>query len=216
MKKVILTGATGMVGGIVLRECLASSEIATVISFSRKPTGISHPKLQEVIHGDFLNYAGLESHFAHVDIAQFCIGVYTGQVPDPEFKRITVDMTQAFADMVKVHSPQAVFCFLSGAGADPKEKSRMAFARYKGIAENYLIAQRFKGLFIFRPAYIYPVEKRAEPNITYRISRWLYPAMKSVFPKSVITSEVLASRMVKAGLSGAEKTILENQDIKQI
>ncbi len=216
MKKVIITGATGMVGGIILRECLDSSDIETVISLSRKPTGISHPKLQEVIHADFLDYTGLESHFKEVDIAHFCIGVYTGQVPDAKFKEITVDVTAAFAEMLFSNSPQATFCFLSGAGADPQEKSRMSFARYKGMAENHLIKRGFGRLFIFRPAYIYPVQKRKEPNITYRISRWLYPVLKSVMSTSVIPSETLGKAMFQAGITGAATTVLENEAIKNI
>jgi len=105
---------------------------------------------------------------------------------------------------------------LSGAGADPQEKSRVAFARYKGMAENYLIAKDFKGLNIFRPAYIYPVEKRVEPNLMYRVSRRLYPLLKNVMPGSVITSEELGKAMFKAGIEGANHGILENTEIKKL
>lgn len=205
-----------MVGGIVLRECLASSEIAKVVSFSRKSTGVKHPKLEEIIHTNFLNFQGKEHHFQHVDAAYFCIGVYTGQVPDEMFKTITVDFVKTFARVLKAQSPQTSFCLLSGQGADQTEKSGTSFARYKGMAENYLIAKDFGSLYIFRPAYIYPVEKREEPNLMYRVSRRLYPLLKNVFPSTVITSEQLAKGIFKAGLHGASKTILENEDIKKV
>jgi uncharacterized protein YbjT (DUF2867 family) len=216
MKKVILTGASGMIGGIVLRSCLESKEIETVTSIARKPSGLKHSKLVEIIHKDFTNYNDLDDVFKNQDAAYFCIGVYTGQVPDAQFKTITVDFTKVFADKLKQHSPDATFCFLSGQGADQKEKSRVAFAKYKGMAENYLIQKNFGQLYIFRPAYIYPVQKREEPNFSYRLFRRLYPLMKSLYPKGLITSEQLGQAMFKAGIIGTTKVVLENQDIKEI
>ena len=174
-----------MVGGIILKASLASSDIQEIRVITRRPLSIDHPKLKQVIHSDFSSYAGLEQHFQNIDIAFFCIGVYTGQVPDAEFKKITVDYSNAFGDAVKKNSTNATLCLLSGQGADPKEKSRVAFARYKGIAENYLKSLDFKALYIFRPGYIYPVEKRTEPNFTYRLSRRLYPLMKKVYAKGL-------------------------------
>lgn len=216
MKRVIMTGATGMIGGIILRECINSSEIESIKSIVRKPSGITHPKLTEVVHTDFVDYSNVEDYFKDIDIAYFCIGVYTGQFPDEQFKIITVDYTKAFADALKKHSSNAVFCFLSGEGADLKEKSRMSFARYKGMAENYLMSKRFKQFYTFRPSYIYPVEKRVEPNFSYRLMRRLYPLMKAIAPSAVITSEQLGTAMFRAGINGAPKTILENEDIKKI
>ena len=216
MKKALITGATGMIGSIVLRECVQSNQIKKVISITRRSSGAAHPKVEEVIHNDFSDYTPVEKYFEHVDAAYFCIGVYTGQVNDVDFKKITVDFAKTFANTLKQHSPNAVLSFLSGAGADRKEKSRMAFAKYKGIAENYLITKDLGGLYIFRPAYIYPVEKREEPNIAYRFYRRLYPLMKNLLPSSTITSEQLGKAMFLAALNGTEKTILENEDIKAI
>lgn len=216
MKKVMLTGASGMVGGIILQQCLADPEIEKITSIVRKASGLHHAKLEEIIHSDFSDYRDIEHHFKNQDVAYFCIGVYTGQVPDQDFKRITVDFTKAFADVLKANSPQVTFCFLSGQGADQKEKSRVSFARYKGMAENYLISKKFNGLHIFRPAYIYPVKKRKEPNFSYRLFRWLYPLVKSINSKWVITSEQLAQSMFRAGISGTDKVILENEDIKRV
>ncbi len=216
MKKIIITGASGMVGGIILREALNSSKIEKVTSIVRNSSGQKHAKLQEIIHDDFNEYSKLVDHFKNIDAAYFCIGVYTGQVPDDKFKIITVDFAKAFGDTVKQNSPRAILCFLSGQGADLKEKSRMSFARYKGMAENYLMSLDLGGLHIFRPGYIYPVEKREEPNLAYRIYRRLYPILNKIMPSTAITSEQLAKSMLKAGLNGTEKTILENEDIKKV
>lgn len=215
-KTILITGASGMTGGLVLQECLNSPEISKVISIGRKSLGIQHNKLIEVIHHNFLDYSEIEKHFKNIDVAYYCIGVYTGAVPRDEFRTITVDYTKAFADMLKSKSPDVTFCFLSGAGADQKEKSRMMFAMDKGVAENFLIAQHFKQLYIFRPAYIYPVTPRKEPNFTYSVSRKLYPLLKTLMPNSVIRSTNLARAIFVTGLEGHSKTILENKDIKQI
>jgi uncharacterized protein YbjT (DUF2867 family) len=213
LKKVIITGASGMVGGIILAHCLESKEIGEVRLFVRKPTGKTHPKIREVVVSDFKDYTGMEDAFKDVTAAYFCIGVYTGAVPDAQFREITVDYTKAFADSLKQQSPGAVVCFLSGAGADPKEKSKTSFARYKGMAENYLIGKDFGGLFIFRPAYIYPVEKRKEPNFSYRLFRALYPVLGALGESLSIKSTELGAAMYHAGLQAPEKTILENKDI---
>ena len=205
-----------MVGGIVLRECLNSAEIGKITSMVRRPSGVNHPKLEEVIHPDFMSYEGAESHFENIDAAYFCIGAYSGAVPDDKFKQITVDFTTVFADALKQKSPKATFCLLSGQGADQAEKSRVPFAKYKGMAENYLIKQGFGNLYIFRPAYIYPVEQREEPNLMYRVSRKLYPFLKNILPSMLITSEQLGQAIFKAGIQGAEKMVLENQDIKKV
>lgn len=216
MQTVIIAGASGMVGNIIQRECLDSEMVSEVTSIVRRASGMKHPKLKEIVHQDFLDFSEIREHFAKKDVAYFCIGAYTGTVPDDKFKIITVDMAQSFANTVMEGNADITFCLLSGAGADPKEKSRVAFARYKGMAENYLIAKQFKNLNIFRPGYIYPVEKRAEPNLMYRVSRRLYPLLKNLMPGSAITSEELGKAMFKSGIEGANHGILENTEIKKL
>ena len=213
MKSVLICGSSGMIGGLVLKQCLASAEIDKVTSIVRRASGLNDPKLNEVIHDNFLDYSAIDSHFSDQDIIFYCIGVYTGQVRDEQFKKITVDFTKAFADTLKQQSPQATFCFLSGSGADQSVKSRISFARYKGMAENYLIEREFPQLFIFRPAYIYPVEKRKEPNLSYTVFRYLYSLFKLLGKKYSVKSTELAKAMFIAGTKGAEQTILENEDI---
>lgn len=211
--KVLLTGATGMIGGLVLKSCLESKEITEVVSLSRRSVEINHNKLTEVIHKDFTNFDGLENYFKDVDIVHFCLGAYTGQVKDALFKEITVDIPRAFAEMLKQHSPSCSYCLLSGAGADPSEKSRISFARYKGMAENHLLSCNFPSTTIFRPGYIYPVENRIEPNFSYRIFRILYPILKLFGQNTSIKSTQLAQAMFKAGMDKMENRILENKEI---
>ena len=213
MKNVIITGATGMVGGLILENCLLSDEISTVTILARKTTGKKHTKLKEVIHNDFTDYTIVQQAFHNIDIAFFCIGAYTGKVPDELFKKITVDIPVAFAKTLKANSPHASLCFLSGAGADRTEKSKLAFARYKGMAENQLSALGLGGFYSFRPAYIYPVTPREEPSWVYRLTRALYPLIKLMGENSSIKSTELASSMLRVGLQGAESEVLENRDI---
>lgn len=216
MKNVILTGATGMTGSLVLDHCLQSSDVSKVTTLVRRPTGIEHEKLIEVLHTNFLDFSAIKGHFDSQDVAYYCLGVYTGAVDKEEFRKITVDYTEAFADTLHSHSPGATVCFLSGQGADQTGKSRIMFARDKGIAENYLLNLKFKATHIFRPAYIYPSTPRKEPNFSYRLMRFLYPVVKVLYPNGVITSEDLARAIFHTGLHGTKMTILENSDIKAI
>lgn len=215
MKNVIITGATGMIGNLVLQYCLASDQVGKVTVLSRRTSGVTHDKLTEVLHNDFADLTPVLSHFVDQDVAYFCLGVYTGAVPDAVFKTITVDYPNRFVDALKAANPQATFCLLSGSGADPEEKSRISFARYKGMAENYLLAADFASTHIFRPAYIYPVTPRNEPNFTYRLSRRLYPLIKLFGRNASITSEQLAQAVFSLGLIGKGTQILENKDILQ-
>ncbi len=217
MKRVLITGTNGMIGRLILELCLQRTDVATVTSITRKPLGIVHPKLREVIHSDFRDLSTIRDHFSNQDLCFYCIGVYTGTVPREEFRKITVDYTRVFAETLKQMSPEVVFCFLSGQGADRTEKSKLMFAQDKGIAENLLERLAFKQLSIFRPGYIYPVNPRKEPNFFYRLSRILYkPFLSKVYPNIGLTSVQLANAMVKIGLEGATQQVYENREIRQI
>ena len=205
-----------MVGSSVLKACLESEKIGSVISLLRRPSGITHPKLKEVIIENFLDYSGQEELFEHIDIAHFCLAVYAGKVSKAEYRIITVDFARAFAEMLKSQSPDATFSLFGAAGADSSEKSRMMFARDKGAAENAILEQGFPAAYIFRPGYIYPVHKRKEPSLVYRFSRRLYPLLKVLIPNGVVTSKHLGRAMVKTGLYGGDRVIFENRDIRSI
>ena len=201
-----------MIGNLVLTHCLNADKITEVRSLVRKPTGLTHKKLIEIVIENFEDFSTHEDLFKDVSAAFFCLGVYTGQVPDDLFKKITVNFAVEFAQTLKKNSPQATLCLLSGAGADRTEQSKTSFARYKGMAENQ-IAEMDLRFHSFRPAYIYPVEPRKEPNIAYKIIKALYPIFKLSGDKYSIQSTDLANAMFNVGLNGAAEQILENQDI---
>ena len=210
----VIVGASGMVGGYALRYSLDNPAIGVVTVIGRKKLGISHPKVKEVLHQDFTDCSALAQPLTGQDAAIFCLGVYTGAVPAPEFRKITVDYTIEFARILRASSPAAAFSFLSGMGADQTGRSRVPFARYKGEAEKALLAAGFHRLYIFRPAYIYPVEPRKEPNFSYRLLRAIYPVFRRLFPNQVIPADDLARAMVDAAVSGKrerESVVLENR-----
>jgi uncharacterized protein YbjT (DUF2867 family) len=214
--RLVIVGATGMVGGYALRYALDHPTVARVTAIGRRKLGIAHPKLDEVLHQDFADCSALAGALSDQDGAVFCLGTYTGAVPDAELRKITVDYTVEFARVLRDSSPNAAFSFLSGNGADPTGRSRMAFARYKGQAENALLAVGFPRSYIFRPAYIYPVEPRKEPNFSYRLLRAIYPAFLVIFPNLVISADDLGRAMVdvimRQGDGGG--LVFENRDIR--
>jgi len=215
-KRLVVVGATGMVGGYALRYALQNATVGSVTAIGRRKLGIAHPKLQEVLHRDFTDCSSLSQALSVQDAAIFCLGAYTGAVSDAELRRITVDYTIEFARVLRGSSPNAAFSFLSGSGADPTGRSRIAFARYKGEAENALIAAGFPSVYVFRPAYIYPVEPRKEPNLTYRLLRAIYPAFQLLFPNQVIRADDLARAMVGVAVQGTDRggKVFENREIR--
>ena len=218
-KRLVIVGATGMVGGYALRYALENPAVKSVTSIGRKALGISHPKLAEVLHRDFADCSPLADTLVGQDAAVFCLGAYTGSVPDAELHTITANYPIEFARVLRASSPGAALSFLSGAGADPTGRSRMPFARYKGEAENALLAAGFPHVYIFRPAYIYPVEPRKEPNFSYRLLRGVYPLFRLLFPNQVIRADDLARAMVDAavrGTGGRQGPVFENRDVRAL
>src|SRR5690349_13301931 len=216
-KSLVIVGATGMVGGYALRYALDNSEVKCVTSIGRKKLGISHPKLEQVLHQNFADCSPLANVLSNQDAVVYCLGTYTGSVSDEQLRVITADYTIEFARVFRDRSPDAAFSFLSGSGADPAGRSRLAFARYKGQAEKALLAAGFPRVYLFRPAYIYPVEPRKEPNLGYRVLRGIYPAFRVLFPNQVIRADELARAMVDLAVRGTDERggrVLENRDIR--
>jgi uncharacterized protein YbjT (DUF2867 family) len=216
-KRLVIVGATGMVGGYALRYALEDPAVEAVTAIGRKKLGISHPRLKEVLHPDFADCSALAAPLTGQDAAVFCLGTYTGMVTEAQLRTITVDYTVEFARVLRGSSPDAAFSFLSGSGADPTGQSRLPYARYKGEAEKSLLAAGFPHVYIFRPAYIYPVEPRKEPNFSYRLLRGIYPAFRVLFPNQVIRADDLGRVMVDAVVQGTpprDGPVLENRDIR--
>ena len=215
--RLAIVGATGMVGGYALRYALEHPAVSHVTAIGRRKLGIAHPKLEEVVHRDFADCSALAEPLSGQDAAVYCIGAYTGAVPDAVLRKITVDYTIEFARVLRGSSPDSAFSFLSGGGADPTGQSRIAYARFKGQAEQALLAVGFPCVYIFRPAYIYPVEPRKEPNFGYRLLRGIYPVFRVLFPNQVIRADDLARAMVDVTVRGRGEhggVVLENRDIR--
>jgi uncharacterized protein YbjT (DUF2867 family) len=216
-KRVVIVGASGMVGGYALRYALDNAAIERLTSIGRKKLGISHPKLKEVVHQNFADCSSLANVLLDQDAAVYCLGTYTDSVSDAELRTVTAGYTMEFARVLCNSSPNASFSFLSGNGADPTGRSRLAFARYKGEAERALLAAGFPHVYLFRPAYIYPVQPRKEPNFTYRLIRAVYPVFRLLFPNQVVRADDLAWAMVDVVLRETQEhrqLILENRDIR--
>jgi len=216
-QRLVIVGASGMVGGYAVRYALGSSAVKGVTSIGRKKLGISHPKLKEVLHQNFADCSALTDALSGQDTAVYCLGTYTGSVSDAELRTITAGYTIEFARVLRNSSPNAAFSFLSGNGADPTGRSRLAFARYKGEAEKALLAAEFPRVYLFRPAYIYPVQPRKEPNFSYRLIRAVYPLFRLLFPNQVVRADDLAWAMVDVVLRETQEhqgLVLENRDIR--
>jgi uncharacterized protein YbjT (DUF2867 family) len=216
-KSLVIVGATGMVGGYALRYALDNLGVKSVMSVGRKKVGISHPKLEQVLHQNFADCSPLVDALSNQDAVVYCLGTYTGSVSDDQLRVITADYAIEFARVFRDSSPDAAFSFLSGSGADPTGRSRLAFARYKGEAENAVLAAGFPHVYLFRHAYIYPVEPRNEPNFSYRLLRTVYPVFRVLFPNQVIRADDLARAMVDLVLRQTHERqglILENRDIR--
>jgi uncharacterized protein YbjT (DUF2867 family) len=216
-KSLVIVGATGMVGGYALRYALDNSAIGNVTSIGRKKLGISRVRLKEVLHQNFADCSALADALSDQDAVVYCLGTYTGSVSDAELRAIAGDYTIEFVRVLRSSSPNAAFSFLSGNGADPSGRSRLAFARYKGQAEKALLAAGFPRVYIFRPAYIYPLEPRREPNFNYRLLRAVYPVFRVLFPNQAIRADDLGRGMVDVAISGTgerRSLVLENRDIR--
>jgi uncharacterized protein YbjT (DUF2867 family) len=217
--RLVIVGASGMVGGYALRYALDNPAVGDVTAIGRRKLGITDPKLREVLHQDFSDCDVLTDALSAQDAAIFCLGAYTGAVPEAELYKITVNYTVDFARVLHTASPAVAFSFLSGSGADPTGRSRMAFARFKGEAETALLATGFPHVSIFRPAYIYPVQPRKDPNLSYRLLRVFYPAFRVLFPNQVIRADDLARAMVDAAVRRTGEPggqVLENRDIQAL
>ena len=204
-----------MVGSHVLKLALASDEVSKVIVYGRSSVDFEHEKMEEYLSPIFTQFpVDLLAHMGDVDHILFCVGVYTGAVPRDLFREITVDYPVELARKHLEANPKGSFTLLSGQGADRSEKSRMMFAEDKGAAENLLSTMYAGTFYTFRPGYIYPVEKRVEPNLSYRLSRSLYPILKPLFgTKFSITSHQLAEGIFTSVVRTPEQEILENHEI---
>lgn len=210
---VILTGATGVAGSEALRVCLADPGVARVTVLTRRPTGVSHPKLAELTLADFLDYGPVQARLAGHDACLWCLGISQNRVARDEYERITFDYTLAGARAMASANSGFRFCFLSGAGADSTEKSRVRFARVKGRTENALLALDAPVTWCFRPGFIQP---DAPTRIEDRIGALVAPLARIVSRQFSIRTTALARAMLYVARHGAATRILDNARIQAL
>ena len=217
--RVILFGASGMVGQGILRECLLDPEVAAILSIVRNHSGQHHPKLREIVHQDFLDFSSLEHEMADFDACFFCLGVSSAGMSEENYRRVTYDITLAAArTLVKLNSSMT-FIYVSGAGTDSSEHGRSMWARVKGETENALLRLPFKAAYMFRPGLIVPLHGITSRTTLYRVSYAILGPLLPLFvgfPKYVTTTEKLGRAMLMAAKHGAPKPILESLDINEL
>jgi uncharacterized protein YbjT (DUF2867 family) len=215
--KVILFGATGMVGQGVLQECLLDPRVDCILSVGRSGAGVDHPKFREIIHHDLMRYSAIESQLVGFDACFFCLGVSSAGMKPEEYERITYGITLAAAETLARLNPQMTFVYVSGAGTDSSEQGRSAWARVKGRTENALLRLPFKAAYMFRPGFIEPKanirSKTAFYRSFYRLTRPLTPLLRLAFPNFILTTEQLGRAMIAVAQSAERKRILESRDI---
>ncbi|HTR82307.1 MAG TPA: NAD-dependent epimerase/dehydratase family protein [Bacteroidota bacterium] len=214
--KVIIFGATGMVGEGVLHEALKHPEVESVLVIGRRTCGIKNGKLTEIVHDDFFNYATIEHRLKGFDACLFCLGVSSIGMKEEDYKRLTYDLTLSAAETLSRHNPQMVFCYISGAGTDSTEKGKRMWARVKGKTENDLSKLPFKSVYAFRPGYIKPTKGLKNALTISKALAIFYPLMRLLFPAYVCTLEDLGNAMILASTKGYSSRILENKDIAEL
>ncbi|MCK4699381.1 MAG: NAD-dependent epimerase/dehydratase family protein [Bacteroidales bacterium] len=215
--KIIIFGATGMVGQSVLTECLKSPIVEEILIVGRRSCGIKNNKIKEIIHNDFIDYSGIENELKAYDACFYCLGVSSVGMSKEKYYDITYNYTVAVADTLGRQNHNMSFSFISGAGTDETEKSRIHWARVKGKAENVLRKYPFRSLALFRPAYIKALDGVKPSHSLNKYFGWFfYPVLKTFFPKTVITSEELGKAMINSMFQKEKVRIIENEEIKNL
>lgn len=214
--KIIITGATGMVGEGILIECLARPQVAAVLSVSRRTTGMLHPKLKEYIVPDFLKLEEGDENLRGYDACFFCAGVSSIGMKEAEYNRATYDTTIHFASVVLPLNPEMIFIYVSGAGTDSSEKGRVMWARVKGRTENDLARMPFKKVYNFRPGFMKLTPGQKNGLKMYKYVGWMYPFLKLVLPNGTSTLKQVGQAMINSLIKGYEKQIVEVRDINKL
>ncbi len=218
--KVILFGATGMVGQGVLRECLLDPEVEAILSIGRNTTGQRHGKFREIMHADFFDFTVLEGELSGYDACFFCLGVTSVGMNEADYRRLTYDVTMAAAKTLSRLNPAMTFVYVTGTGTDSSEQGSVMWARVKGKTENDLFKLPFKAAYMFRPGIIQPLHgirsKTAWYQAFYTATSPLLTLLHGVAPKYVTTTEQVGRAMIGVVRRGYSKTILENADINRV
>jgi hypothetical protein len=214
--KIILTGATGLVGEGVLLECLAHPDIQQVLMINRRPSPLKHSKLKECIVPDFFNLEGITDQLAGYDACFYCAGISSRGMTEEAYSHVTYDTTMHFANRLLGLNPGMVFCHVSGSHTDSSEKGRVMWARVKGKTENALLQLPFKKVYNFRPGFMKPTPGQQNVNGLYRVIARLYPVLHLLFPNQGSTLQEVGLAMINSVLKGYSRQILEVKDIQSL
>ncbi|WP_218043556.1 hypothetical protein [Oryzomonas japonica] len=218
--RVLMFGATGMVGQGVLRECLLDSGVAFVQTVGRTPTGLANAKLRDLIHPDLWHYGAIEGDLTGFDACFFCLGTPSAGKGEEEYTRVTYDLTMAAAQALVRLNPHMTFVYVSGAGADGSEQGRVMWARVRGRLENALQRLPFRRVYIFRPGVIQPLHgiqsKTKSYRLLYRLLWPVLPLLRRAFPGRITTTERIGRAMLRVARYGADKQILESRDLEEL
>lgn len=217
--KVLIFGATGMVGQGVLRECLLDVGVTRVVTVGRAATGQKHPKLRELVARDLYDLSPLSSQLGDFDACFFTLGTTAAGKSEAEYSRVSYDLTLSIARTLLPLNPAMTFIYVSGSGTDSTERGRVMWARVKGRTENALLALGFKGAYMFRPGLIVPMHgitsRTKWYRVLYAIMSPLVPLIRAAFPDSVTTTERVGRAMLAVARKGYRKQVLEPVDINQ-
>jgi nucleoside-diphosphate-sugar epimerase len=214
--KVIITGATGMVGEGVLLECLEHPAIEQVLIVNRRSYGATHPKLKECIVPDFLNLDRFASQLTGYDACFYCAGVSSAGMNEADYTHLTYDITIHFAQTLAGLNPRMTFIYVSGSMTDSSEKGRIMWARVKGKTENALTRLGFKCVYNFRPGFMKAVPGQKNLKWYYKALGWLYPILRVLLPNQVSTLQQVGRAMINAVVKGYPTQILEVKDINAL
>lgn len=214
--KVIITGATGMVGEGVLQESISNPNIEKILLINRKPSGYTHPKIEEILHSDFSNISALASQVTGYDACFFCLGVSSIGMNEEQYTKVTYDLTLGFAKTLAEVNPQMTFCYVSGASTDSTEKGKQMWARVKGKTENDLMKLPFKAVYNFRPGFMKPTKGAKNINGFFKFINAVYPLLRAISSTYFLTLEEVGKAMINATLRGYPKHVLEVGDIKKL
>ena len=217
--RVLIFGATGMIGQGVLRECLLDPQVHAVTTIGRSPAGVRNPKLTELVHRDMLHYTAIEANLRGFDACFFCLGVTSAGLSEADYERMTYGIATAAAETLARLNPGMTFVFVSGAGADSSENGRIMWARVKGKTENTILRLPFRDAYVFRPAAVQPLHgarsRTASYRILYILTSPLLPLLRRLFPGYILTTEEIGRAMIQVALHGAPKKLLESRDIRE-
>jgi len=218
--KLLLFGATGMVGQGVLRECLIDPSVERVVTVGRRSTGDKHPKLGELVYPDLSTLAPLEPQLSGFDACLFCLGVSALGMTEAQYTRVTFDLTMGVAKTLLRTSPGLTFIYVSGAGTDSSERGRAMWARVKGRTENALLSLPFKAAYMFRPGLIIPLHGIRSStrwyNVAYFVLKPITPVLERIAPTTVTTTERVGRAMLAVARNGYPSHILEMADINRL